>query len=53
MALIFLAIAIGSAVTALYATNDQGLRDVLIWIFLVFLATAGLFTFADLGLRRT
>ena len=46
-ALIFLAVALGPAVLALYASNDQGLRDIMVWCFLVLLATAGLFTAAS------
>lgn len=52
MALIFLAIAISSAVIGMYASLDQGLEHILYWSAIVNLGVAAGFWFVAMGMRR-
>jgi len=52
MALIFLAIAISSAVLGTYATTEQGVMQILFWAAIVNLGVAGGFLLGYMGIRR-
>jgi hypothetical protein len=52
-ALTFLAIALGSAVTGMYAEPDQGLNQILYWFAIVCLGVTAGFTLAYLASRRS
>lgn len=51
-ALLFVTIAIGSAVIGMYASPDQGLNLILYWLAVVCIGVAGGLTVVSFGMRR-
>jgi integral membrane sensor domain MASE1 len=50
-ALIVVALALASGLVGLYATQDEGVQEIMTWLFLVLLGVAALLVFAHLGMR--
>ncbi|HVI01211.1 MAG TPA: hypothetical protein VM869_20985 [Enhygromyxa sp.] len=51
-ALLFLAIAIGSAVIGMYGNPEQGVDQIMYWLAIVCIGVAAAFTLISLALRR-